>query len=111
MEAGIRGLPLPAGDAKDGQQTTRSEETGMEQFSLSLRQNQCCNSWISSLQLGDSKTLLLKPTSLCSFVMVALGNEHRKPGATDAALFAEGCLLCLRTQGLSRVRLFDPHGP
>ena len=34
MEAGIRVMPLPAGDAKDGQQSTRSEETGMEQFSL-----------------------------------------------------------------------------
>ena len=34
MEAGIRAMPLPAGDAKDGQQSTRSEETGMEQFSL-----------------------------------------------------------------------------
>ena len=70
MEAGIRVMPLPAGDAKDSQQSTRSEETGLD----CLLQNQGCNSWISSLQLGDSKALLLKPTSLCSFVMVALGN-------------------------------------
>lgn len=34
MEAGIRVMPLPARDAKDSQQSTRREETGMEKFSL-----------------------------------------------------------------------------